>query len=77
MDECIRNSESESNEEFERELNKYITKQQQRNKILSYMIQLEHTRTLDGRMWYFNIFYHDKNFSLNTVMEAVKGELSA
>ena len=67
MDECIRNSESESNGEFQREL---------RNRILSYMIQLEHIRTLDGRMWYFNILYHDKNFSLNTVKEAVKGELS-
>ena len=67
MDECIRNSKSESNGEFRREL---------RNRILSNMIQLEHIRTLDERMWYFNILYHDKNFSLNTVKEAVKRELS-
>ena len=26
-------------------------------------------------MPYFNIFYHDKNVSLNAVKEAVKGEL--
>ena len=27
-------------------------------------------------MRYFNIFYHDKNVSLNAVKEAVKGELN-
>ena len=33
-------------------------------------------RTLDRRMRYFNIFYHNKNVSLNAVKEAVKGELN-
>ena len=33
-------------------------------------------KTLDRRMWYFNIFYHSNNVSLNTVKEAVKGDLN-
>ena len=33
-------------------------------------------RTLNRRMRYFNIFYYNKNVSLNAVKEAVKGELN-
>ena len=33
-------------------------------------------RILDKRVRYFNIFYDNKNVSLNAVKEAVKGELN-
>ena len=33
-------------------------------------------RTLDRRIRYFNIFYHDKNVPLNAAKEAVKGKLN-
>ena len=73
----VRNSEWESDGELQRELSKYVTKVLQRNKILSYRLQdfprySWSIRTLDRRMRYFNIFYHDKSVSLNAVKEAVK-----
>ena len=75
-----RNSEWETDRELQRELSKYVTKGLQRNEILSYMLldfpQYSWSiRTLD-RMRYFNIFYHNKNVSLNDVEEAVKGKLN-
>ena len=81
MDVRIRNSEWESDGELQRELSKYVTKGLQRNEILSYMLRdfpqySWSIRTLDRRMRYFNIFYHNKNVSLNAVKEAVKGELN-
>ena len=81
MDVRIRNSEWESDGELQRELSKYVTKGLQRNEILSYMLgdfpQYSWSiRILDKRMRYFNIFYHNKNVSLNAVKEAVKGELN-
>ena len=77
----IRNSEWESNGELQRELSKYVTKGLQRNEILNYMLRdfpqySWSIRTLDRRMRYFNIFYHEKNVSLNAVKEDVKGELN-
>ena len=33
-------------------------------------------KTLDRRMRYFTIFYHNNNVSLNAVKEAVKGDLN-
>ena len=81
MDVRIRNSEWEPDGELQRELSKYVTKGLQRNEILSYMLgdfpQYSWSiRILDKRMRYFNIFYHNKNVSLNAVKEAVKGELN-
>ena len=81
MDVLIRNSEWESDGELQRELSKYVTKGLQRNEILSYMLRdfpqySWSIRTLDRRMRYFNIFYHNKNVSLNAVKEAVKGEFN-
>ena len=81
MDACIRNSEWESDGELQWKLSKYVTKGLQRNEILSYMLRdfpqcNWSIRTLDRRMRYFNIFYHDKNVPLNAVKEAVKGKLS-
>ena len=75
-----RNSEWETDGELQRELSKYVTKGLQRNEILSYMVldfpQYSWSiRTLD-RMRYFNIFYHNKNVSLNDVEEAVKEKLN-
>ena len=77
MDVHIRNSEWES----DGELQGYVTKGLQRNQILSYMLRnfpqySWSIRTLDRRMRYFNIFYHDKNVPLNAVKEAVKEELN-
>ena len=76
-----RNSEWETDGELQRELSKYVTKGLQRNEILSYMLRdfpqySWSIRTLDRRMRYFNIFYHNKNVSLNDVKEAAKGELN-
>ena len=81
MDVRIRNSEWESDGELQGKLNKYVTKGLQRNEILSYMLRdfpqySWSIRTLDRRMRYFNIFYHDKNVPLNAVKGAVKGELN-
>ena len=81
MDVLIRNSEWESDGELQRELSKYVTKGLQRNEILSYMLRdfpqySWSIRTLDRRMRYFNIFYHNKNVSLNAVKKTVKGELN-
>ena len=80
MDVRIRNSEWELDGELQRELSKYVTKGLQRNEILSCILRefLQCSwsiRTLDRWMRYFNIFYHDKNVSLNAVKEAVKREL--
>ena len=66
MDVRIRNSEWESDGELQGKLSKYVTKGLQRNEILSYMLRdfpqySWSIRTLDRRMRYFNIFYHDKN----------------
>ena len=81
MDVRIRNSEWESDGELQGKLSKYVTKGLHRNEILSYMLRdfpqySWSIRTLDRRMRYFNIFYHDKNVPLNAVKEAVKGELN-
>ena len=81
MDVRIRNSEWESDGELQGKLSKYVTKGLQRNEILSYMLRdfpqySWSIRTLDRRMRYFNIFYHDKDVPLNAVKEAVKGELN-
>ena len=67
--------------ELQKKLSKYPSKGFQRNKTLSYMLRdfpqySWSIRTFDRRMWYFNIFYPDKNVSLNTVKEAVKGKLN-
>ena len=77
----IRNSERKADGELQRELSKYLTKGLQRNEILSYMLRdfpqcSWSIRTLDRRMRYFNIFYYDKNVSLNAVKEAVNEELN-
>ena len=81
MDVRIRNSEWESDGDLKRELSKYVTKGLQRNEILSYMLRdfpqySWSIKTLDRRMRYFNIFYHNNNVSLNAVKEAGKGELN-
>ena len=77
----IRNSERKADGDLQRELSKYLTKGLQRNEILSYMLRdfpqySWSIRTLDRRMRYFNIFYYDKNVSLNAVKEAVNEELN-
>ena len=81
MDVRIRNSEWESDGDLKRELSKYVTKGLQRNEISSYMLRdfpqySWSIKTLDRRMRYFNIFYHNNNVSLNAVKEAVKGDLN-
>ena len=81
MDVCIRNSEWESDGELKRELSKYVTKGLRRNEISSYMLRdfpqcSWNIKTLDRRMRYFNIFYHNNNVSLNAMKEAVKGDLN-
>ena len=81
MDVRIKSSERESDGELKRELSKYVTKGIQRNEISSYMLRdfPQYSwciKTLDRRMPYFNIFYHNNNFSLNVVKEAVKGDLN-
>ena len=78
---CVSGTLSGSQMESQRELSKYVTKGLRRNKISSYMLQDFprydwSIRTLDRRMRYFNIFYHNQNVSLNAVKEAVKGELN-
>ena len=80
MDARIKNSEWESNGELKRELSKYVTKELQRNEISSYILRdfpqyNWSIKTLDRRMRYFNIFYHN-NVSLNVVKETVKGDLN-
>ena len=82
MDVRIKNSEWESDGELKRELSKYVTKELQRNEISSYILRdfpqyNWSIKTLDRRMRYFNIFYHNNNVSLNVVKEAVKGDLMA
>ena len=81
MDALIKNSEWESDGELKRELSKYVTKELQRNEISSYILRdfpqyNWSIKTLDRRMRYFNIFYHNNNVSLNVVKEAVKGDLN-
>ena len=81
MDVRIKNAEWESDGELKRELSKYVTKGLQRNEISSYMLRdfpkySWSLNTLDRRMRYFNIFYHNNNVSLNAVKEAVKGDLN-
>ena len=81
MDARIKNSEWESDGELKRELSKYVTKELQRNEISSYILRdfpqyNWSIKTLDRRMRYFNIFYHNNNVSLNVVKEAVKGDLN-
>ena len=81
MDVCIRTSEWESDGELKRELSKYVTKGLQRNETLSYLLRdfpqcSWSIKTLDRRMRYFNIFYHNNKVSLNAVREAVKRDLN-
>ena len=80
MDVHIKNSEWEQDGELKRELSKYVTKGVQRNEISSYMLRdfpqcSWSIKTLDRRMRYFNIFYHN-NVSLNAVKEAIKRDLN-
>ena len=80
MDVRIKNSEWEPDGELKRELSKYVTKGVQRNEISSYMLRdfpqcSWSIKTLDRRMRYFNIFYHN-NVSLNAVKEAIKRDLN-
>ena len=81
MDVRIKNSEWESDGELKRELSKYVTEGLQRNEISSYMPRdfpqySWSIKTLDRRMRYFNIFYHNNNVSLNAVKEAVNRDLN-
>ena len=82
MDARIKNSEWESDGELKRELSKYVTKELQRNEISSYILRdfpqyNWSIKTLNRRMRYFNIFYHNNNVSLNVVKEAIKGDLNS
>ena len=81
MDVRIRNSDWESDGELQEELKKYVARGHQRNEILNYMMRdfakySWSIRTLDRRMRHFNIYYHDKNVSVNTLKEAVKDQLN-
>ena len=76
----IKNSGWEIDPLLQTELQKYVLRGHQRKEVLNYMMRdfpqyCWSIRTLDRRMRYFNIFYHDKGISVNTVKEAVQGQL--
>ena len=71
----------EADVELKNDLASYVTRGFQRKEILDYMLRdfpyyKWSIRTLDRRLRYFQIFYNDKNVTLEAAREAVCKELN-
>ena len=69
------------NENLEKDLRSHVQKQMQRNEILDYVLRdypdySWSLRTLDRRLRYFDIYYINRNISLDEVRNAISNELN-
>ena len=62
------------NDGWKEDISRYIKQGLQRQEILDFFFAWS-IRTVDRRLRYFDIYYHDKNVSVDEEKEAVKKEL--